>query len=472
MVIARKRSTEPQQPIAGSASDATDVHAILNDAMTDHFAGNAVAAEAGYRRVLDRNYRPADVLPLLAKLLSNRGDLQGSLDHWNRLLKIDPAHLSGMLEKGVLLHRLRRIEDAAACFARAKIIAPGNALVLTNLGVALADAGRRDEALAEFQQVLAIEPDNLHVQHQVRRLASLIVPFWHVPMMNDTPRNDAFEKAILAAIAQHGPTARILDIGTGGGLLSMMAARGGATRIVTCETVPVIAETAKRIVALNGYSEQIRVVGKNSQDLEIGGELEQRADILISEILSCDLLGEKVLDTFEDAHARLVRDGATIIPRAAAAVGCLVASDVLARYAFATTSSGFDVTPFNDLAPQHLPVHGTMTSWRRLSGDFDIASLDLTAKTYAADLRRLSVPVLEDGEAIGIIQWMRVDLAEGVEFSNHPDHYTDGGWLQVLHPFRAPIAVKAGTELELLLGHDRSSLIAMVAPGGAVGGGG
>jgi hypothetical protein len=111
-----------------------------------------------------------------------------------------------------------------------------------------------------------------------------------------------------------------------------------------------------------------------------------------------------------------------------------------------------------------LPVHGTMTSWRRLSADFDIASLDLTAKTYAADLRKLAVPVLEDGEAIGIVQWMRVDLAEGVEFSNHPDHYTDGGWLQVLHPFRRPIAVKAGMELELLLGHDRSSLIAMVAP--------
>ena len=208
MVIARKRSTDPQNAIAGRAGDAADVHAILNDAMTDHFAGNAAAAEAGYRLVLDRNYRPADVLPLLAKLLSNRGDLQGSIDHWDRLLRIDPLHLAGLLEQGVLLHRLRRIEDAAKCFARAKTIAPGNVLVLTNLGVALADAGRRDEALVEFQQVLAIEPDNLHVQHQVRRLASLIVPFWHVPMMNDTPRNDAFEKAILAAIATHGPTAR------------------------------------------------------------------------------------------------------------------------------------------------------------------------------------------------------------------------------------------------------------------------
>ncbi len=332
------------------------------------------------------------------------------------------------------------------------------------MAVALADAGRREEALAEFRHVLAMEPNNLHVQHQARRLASLIVPFWHVPMMNDTRRNDAFERAILAAIARHGGGARVLDIGTGSGLLSMMAARGGARNIVTCESVPVLAETAERIVALNGYEAHIRVIQKNSQDVRIGEDMGGRADILISEILSCDLLGEKVLDTFEDAHARLIHERASVIPRSATAVGCLVASETLARYAFATESSGFDVSPFAALAPQHLPIHGTMTNWQRLSADFDLVSLDLTAKTHPADLRKLSVPVLTDGEAIGVVQWLRVDLAEGVEFTNHPDGYVDGGWLQVLHPFPRPIALKAGTDLDLVVGHDRSSLIVMPRP--------
>ncbi|MGA9090997.1 MAG: hypothetical protein WB420_18040, partial [Bradyrhizobium sp.] len=43
-----------------------------------------------------------------------------------------------------------------------------------------------------------------------------------------------------------------------------------------------------------------------------------------SEILSSDLLAEDGLNTFEDAHARLLRPGATVIPRAATAVGCLL----------------------------------------------------------------------------------------------------------------------------------------------------
>lgn len=63
----------------------------------------------------------------------------------------------------------------------------------------------------------------------------------------------------------------------------------------------------------------------------VGKEIEARADILISEILSSDLLAEDGLNTFEDAHARLLRPGATVIPRAATAVGCLVESEVLSE---------------------------------------------------------------------------------------------------------------------------------------------
>jgi type II protein arginine methyltransferase len=299
----------------------------------------------------------------------------------------------------------------------------------------------------------------------MRRLTSFMVPFWHIPMLNDARRNDAFELAIRKAVAKEGPDARILDIGTGSGLLSMMAARAGARNIVTCEKVPVIAETAGRIIAANGHERQIRVVNKSSSRIVVGEDIGARADILISEILSSDLLAEDVLSTFEDAHARLLRQGATIVPRAATAVGCLVESDVLSNYAFVGDVSGFDISPFGALAAQRLPVHGTMTSWRRLSGDVDLLRIDLSAREHPAEIRKLPVPVEEDGVAVGVVQWMNVDLADGVAFSNHPDDYSDGGWLQVLHTFPQPIAVSAGELLDLMVGHDRTSLIVMPAPG-------
>jgi type II protein arginine methyltransferase len=54
---------------------------------------------------------------------------------------------------------------------------------------------------------------------------------------------------------------------------------------------------------------------------------------------------------------------------------------------------------------------------------------------------------------------MHVDLADGIVFDNHPDGYSDGGWLQVLHNFAEPISVRAGDVLNVAVGHDRVTLI-------------
>jgi type II protein arginine methyltransferase len=437
---------------------------LLKSATAHHSSGDLEKAEEEYLRLLDHGYRKADILLLLARVSAKRGNPETAIGHLDQMLELAPNHLDALIEKGVLLHRIGRADDAARCFTSARSIAPENELVLANLAVALADSGRRHEALIEFRSLLELQPDDIHVRHQMRRLTSVMVPFWHIPMLNDLRRNDAFERAICKAVEKEGPDARILDIGTGSGLLSMMAARAGATNIVSCEKVAVIAETAERIVARNGYQSQIRVVNKSSTRIVIGKDIQARADILISEILSSDLLAEDVLSTFEDAHARLLREGATIVPRAATAAGCLVESDVLSQYAFVGDVSGFDVSPFGALAAQRLPVHGTMTSWRRLSGDIDLLRIDLSAREHVAEIRKLPIAVSHDGVAVGVVQWMSLDLADGVAFSNHPDENSEGGWLQVLHTFPQPIPVCAGEQLEVMVGHDRSSLIVMAAP--------
>ena len=54
---------------------------------------------------------------------------------------------------------------------------------------------------------------------------------WHFAMLNDVDRNAKFDLAIREAVAALAPEVgrvRVLDLGAGSGLLSMMAARAGA----------------------------------------------------------------------------------------------------------------------------------------------------------------------------------------------------------------------------------------------------
>ena len=69
-------------------------------------------------------------------------------------------------------------------------------------------------------------------------LVGTLVPRWHFRMLNDATRNAKFADAIVKAVRRwkrkkrEGKPLRVLDIGAGTGLLSMVAAREGNLGLV------------------------------------------------------------------------------------------------------------------------------------------------------------------------------------------------------------------------------------------------
>lgn len=432
---------------------------ILVRAMRHHRAGELAAAERDYLEVAALGYRRLDVLRLLAGLALEADRLDDALTRARAVLELSPEDVPALQAMGVALQRLARWNEAADVFARAAALAPRDVSLQIALAAALQDAGRYDDSLAVLRRAAATHPDEPLVQLKMRNAVQQLVPAWHVPMMNDAPRNQAFERAIRRAVARHGPKARVLDIGTGSGLLSLMAVRAGAAAVTGCEVVPAIAAAAHEVVQRNGYGDRIRVLAKRSTELVMGSDVEGPADILVSEILSSSVLSEYVLPTFEDAIARLLKPGATIIPQRVTAVGCLAGGPALERMAFVDRIEGFDLSPFGALAPPRLPLNGFFPPWTRLSADIDLLRIDLTQTTHPPLLGNIALPVAQDGLAVGIVQWLRVDLDGETVFTNPPEMSEGGGWQQVLHTFMQPLRVTAGQQVTLTVGHDRSSLI-------------
>ena len=123
--------------------------------------------------------------------------------------------------------------------------------------------------------------------------------------------------------------------------------------VFTCEAVPLIAETVQKIVERNGYADRISVLVKPSQAVQLGPDMPARANLLVHEIFSSELLGEHVLPAIEDAKQRLLEPGAEVLPSAASIMVALVGGDTLGRYLHVGRSFGFELGDFNALHPKN-----------------------------------------------------------------------------------------------------------------------
>ncbi|CAE7268780.1 PRMT7 [Symbiodinium natans] len=106
---------------------------------------------------------------------------------------------------------------------------------------------------------------------------------WHFAMLNDSHRNQFYWDA-LAAVVQGK---RVIDIGSGSGLLSLMAAKLGAESVVAIEASKDMADLARLNAQRNGQEDKIQILHALSSKVQLSEEL--RADSG-----SADFLAEEV----------------------------------------------------------------------------------------------------------------------------------------------------------------------------------
>lgn len=349
---------------------------------------------------------------------------------------------------------MRSTRLSSQTLQRLAAAAYGNPSALLEVAKLYLAHGDSSEAGRLALQAVHAEPDGADVTPMARAIFSRVVPSWHFEIVRDVARNNAYESALRRRCAVGG---RVLDIGTGSGLLAMLALRAGASRVFGCESSKVMAEIAKAIVTLNGFESQIEIIARHSADLEPDRDLGGKVDVVVSEIVSNNLLGQGVLPVIRDVVNRCLRPGGRVIP-ARATVKIALANYTGPKAVPVTTVAGFDLSPLNQLAGQARPLSVGDPALELQSHDASAFEFDFESGRSPG--RRQTVVGLESngGRVNGVAQWISLALDEDTHYENRPGLGRISCWSVLFYPFSEARFLERGRILRIHASHDSTTL--------------
>lgn len=124
-------------------------------------------------------------------------------------------------------------------------------------------------------------------------------------MLADKPRMDFYH----AAIARHvHPGDRVVDLGTGTGILAAFAARAGAAHVYALDHSTIL-KHARTLAAANGIK-TVEFVATHSKDFTVG----ERVDVILHEQMGDCLFDEAMIPNVCDLRDRVLKPRGRIVP--------------------------------------------------------------------------------------------------------------------------------------------------------------
>jgi type II protein arginine methyltransferase len=283
--------------------------------------------------------------------------------------------------------------------------------------------------------------------HELRRFWDL--PAWHCSVLNDEGRALGYESALRSLV---GPNELVLEIGTGSGILALLAAQAGAGQVITCETNPYLVDVAREIIAANGYADRITVLHKSSKKLEIGVDLPRPADILLGDHFTGSFYPGGGLALYQDALGRLTKPEAITLPSRGGIRLALARCPVLAARYRPGLVAGFDFSAFTRFLPPVISI--APDEW--VASRAEILSQAVTPHPinfgqlaqFKEESCQIELSANTCAQADGIVSWAWLELADGISW--------DGGtgsehrpWIRYLHLFPKPLSITPDTPVNV-----------------------
>jgi len=237
----------------------------------------------------------------------------------------------------------------------------------------------------------------------------------HGLMIADRVRMDAYQAALERTVR---PGCVVLDIGTGTGLMAMMAARLGARRVYAVEPGDSI-HLARAAARDSGVADRIEFI----QELSTRVTLPERADVIVSDLRGVLPVFQQHVHSLADARDRLLAPGGVLIPRADTLRAAPVENP--ADYRLLTGpwdehARGFDLSAAR---------RSVLNNWSKtrivreqlLAEPRTWAVLEYGVRREQDVAGTLEWTVQRAGTAHGFAVWFHADLVDGVSFTTGPE---------------------------------------------------
>ena len=387
----------------------------------------------------------------LGRVEAELGDYKAAATVLAKALEKEPNHANAHTNMGMVKHLTSDMAGAEKHLKKALDLGADTSELHTLLGNVYRDLGDEKKSLSHYEKALDLDKDNELAKRNIDSFNGAQIAAWHFEMMADGGRNRAYHKAIKETVKEGDV---VFDIGAGAGLLSLMAAKAGARKVLAIELMDVIADTAQKIVKDNGYEDTIEVIQKRSTSMIEGVDFNEKADVIVSEILDGGLLGEGVIPTVRHARKNLLKPGGRIIPKAADIICQAIEVDDLKRTYPLKTIEGFDMSAFARFSNKEeyrainlLVRPHNMLSEAKAVRNFDFEALDDISAVSNSTKVPFSLEITDDGELQGIAFWFDLYINDTTTASSGP-----GGemihWNQAVHFFKEPFEVRKGDTLD------------------------
>ena len=257
-------------------------------------------------------------------------------------------------------------------------------------------------------------------------------------MIEDRVRMEAHIAALRAVVK---PGDRVLDIGAGSGVFSLVACTLGAREVVAVDPNPVI-NVARRTLAANGFGDRVTCV----QDLSTEYTPSEPFDVIVSDMRGVLPLFGHHLHSSVDARDRLLVPGGAMIPT----LDRLFAAPVEAPAEFERIERPWRRNDFGLDLSAAAPFMNSLALRAHLRPPCLLARAEPWCELDYRTLRDYGVKgdvrwaVTRDGVCHGVALWFDAVLCDGIGFSNAPQDVSGRVYGQLFLPLTTPVVVEAG----------------------------